>query len=258
MKNEDLLRLKIGVQTKNDIAYQEMAILVDNPYFLEKLHDIRSRYKVIKSLSLQDYFGGTDYYKPTEDFKVKIPSKRYERINNFKRLFPEQYEALRENYNPFATGSLIAETNLLCFEFKRPFFFAEVICQAIFCGAVNDEFYKATGAKVIDISDLGPLEFHLPQAAIMVTPTSTYEAVKDALRQAKELIQADKRLSYYQPRLDTVNSIRKYRQWYWERLKGKTYASIADDWVSKHADQGNIGENEVLKGVKTYKTLLSQ
>jgi len=258
MNNKDLLRLKIDVKTKKDIAFQEMAILVDNPYFLEKLPDLRKRYRVKELLSIREYFGGTDYFQPDEEFEVKIPYKKYERINNFKRLFPEQYEALKEQYNPFAAGSLIAETNLLCFEFRRPYYFAEIISQAIFCGVVNDEFYEATQTKVIDISEIGPFQFHLPQAAIMVTPTSTYEDTKESLRQAKRLIQKDKRLSYYQPRLDTVSNIRKYRHWYWEKLKNKTYATIADEWVDKHPDEANIGENEVLKGVKTYKQLLRQ
>lgn len=257
MKNEDLLKLKIKIKTKNNIAYQEMAILLDKPDFLQMLPDLRKIYKVKELLSLNKYFVGTDYFRPETEFEVKIYLKKYKRIKEFKERFPEQFEFIRSGQVTDPTGALILECNLLCFEFNRPLFFAEIICQAIFCGTVDNTFYKATEAKVLDIGEMGGSELTLPQAAILISPTSRYKDIKAAFRKARKFIETDERLSYYQPRVDTVSNIRKYRHWYWERLKEKKYKEIADDWCDKH-EKETITYLDVIKGVKTYKKLLAR
>jgi hypothetical protein len=69
-------------------------------------------------------------------------------------------------------------------------------------------------------------------------------------------METDKRLSYYQPRIDVTPNIKKYRNWYWERIKGKTYQTIADEWIEKH-EMENTTYLDVLKAVKTYEKLLA-
>ena len=96
----------------------------------------------------------------------------------------------------------------------------------------------------------------LERVAIFVSPTSTYEDVKEEFRKAKELMKSDKRLSYYQPRVDLAPNIRKYRDWYWKRIQGRTYQVIADEWVEKHENETTT-YLDVLKAVKTYEKLIT-
>ena len=120
---------------------------------------------------------------------------------------------------------------------------------------VTDDKFNPTQAVVVEPSSMWIGET-LPPVAIFVSPTSTYEDVKEEFRKAKELMQTDKRLSYYQPRTDLTPNIRKYREWYWERIKGKTYQQIADDWLEKHEDE-NTTYLDILKAVKVYPKLLN-
>lgn len=260
--NDDLLELKIDIKTNNDIAYQEMALLLDKPEFLRMLPSLRETYKITEEIPLEDY---CEYSK---DFIFKIhlndPGKiyldKYTRLPELKKRFPDIAVHLDESGAMLYPDRLDAECNLICFEFNRPYYFTEIIRQALFCKKVDDTYYGATQGTVIDASEFGPMEYTLPQAAIFISPTSTYEDVKEAFREVKEMIKTDRRLSYYQPRLDTVSNIREYRSWYWDRLKGKTYTEISDDWITNHPEIKNIDAvsdvNFILKGVKKYKELL--
>ena len=257
IKNEDLLKLKVGIKTRDNLAFQEIAILLDKPEFLQMLPDLRKTYHVEKLVGLDDYFGGTDYYSPGGDLQVEINLKKYKRLKKFKKQFPDQFALMKGKIISDPTGMLVLECNLLCFEFNRPLFFSEVVSQAIFCGTVDNTFYKPTEATVLDLEEFGSSEISLPQAAILVSPASRYVDVKKAFKEADKLIKTDKRLSYYQPKADTVNNIRKYRAWYFERLKGKKHQEIADDWCDKHEEDVTT-YIDIIKGVKAYKKLLAR
>lgn len=151
---------------------------------------------------------------------------------------------------------LDAECNLICFEFNRPPYFVDAITQAICCGAVNDIYFKPTEAQSVNFEEMGCWPT-LERVAIFVSPTSTYDEVKEEFRKAKEMMKTNKYLSYYQSRADLAPNIRKYRHWYWERIKGKTYQKIADEWADKHESEDTT-YLDVLKAVKIYEKLLSQ
>ena len=112
--------------------------------------------------------------------------------------------------------------------------------------------FKPTEARSVDFSLLGAWPA-LNQIAIFVSPTSTYEDVKEEFRKAKELMKADKGLSYYQNQSDITPNIKKYRKWYWERIKGKTYQAIADECPENEV----VTYLNVLKAVKIYIKLLN-
>ena len=67
-------------------------------------------------------------------------------------------------------------------------------------------------------------------------------------------MKTDKRLSYYRPRVDVTPNIRKYRGWYWERIKGKTGKQIADEWPNSEI----VTDLDVFKAVKIYSQLLTR
>lgn len=150
------------------------------------------------------------------------------------------------------------EISLICLQFKRPPYFDMVIKDAIVYGIASGGSLKSTSAEVIESNNAFPTTsyFKLPQVVINVSPTSTYDDVKSAIRDAKELYKTDERLIYYQPRVDVAPNIRKYREWYWQRIAGKTYQAIADEWIEKYENE-NTTYLDVLKAVKTYEKLLT-
>jgi hypothetical protein len=262
MKDEDLLKLRIDIRAKNNLFFQEIALLLDKPEFLQMLPALRKGLGVSELVSL-DKFIDEAYDKPFKSKKRgKINFSKYKDVVKLKK-FAQDFNTI------YASGGidkemdmfqLIAtEVNLTCVNLNRPPYFAEVIRQAIFCGVASDEYFHPTTVEVLESSNILPDAgfFRLPQLAIFVSPTSTYEDVKSALREAYGYFNTDKRLTYYQIRMDTVPNIRKYHHWYWERLKGKKYQQIADEWFEKHETEA-VTDIDVIKGVKTYKKLLSK
>jgi hypothetical protein len=263
MKNDKayLFDLKIDIRVDNNLAFQEIALLVDKPELLQLLPLLRKDIGIINLASL-DEFMDVAYDKPIHSKeRKKINFSKYKEAAKFKKFAKDSeimatYGGLEEEMDIF---QLIAtEVNLVCMQFKRPPYFADVVRQAVFCGTVNGEHFRPTSAQIIEkdtlFSTVG--HFQLPQVAILVSPTTTYEELKSVFREANNLYKIDKRLIYYQPRVDTVPNIRKYRDWYWERMEGKTYQQIADGWVDKH-ENDNTTYLDVLKAIKTYKNLLS-
>ncbi|HSV94745.1 MAG TPA: hypothetical protein VLH94_02065 [Spirochaetia bacterium] len=256
MKKNDkayLLDFKVDIKTDNNIYFQELALLFDKPAFLDLLHDLRLTYLVPNLFSLDNFDEALDTHLHDTQYQktIKPNLSKYSKLIELEEQFPELYE--------FANGKndmpeiLDAECNLVCFEFNRPTYFVEAIEQAIFCGAVNDKHFKPTEAKVVNFGEMGAWET-FERVAIFVSPTSTYDEVKEEFRNAKSLMKSDKRLSYYRPRVDATPNIRKYRNWYWERLSGKTYQQIADDYPNDIVTT----DLDVLKAVKTYSKLLTR
>jgi len=244
---------KIDIHSNNDIYYQELALLFDKPVFLNMLSVLRKEYGFVNLVP----------FDKCEDFNVlseldgkgftKINLSKYTKIENLKKSFPLYYDSIEGSDD--APIIFENECYLLCYEFNRPPYFLDAIEQSIYSGVVTDENFKPTKAEIIE-PDVMWFGSTLPPIAIFISPTSTYEDVKEEFRKAKELMKTDKRLSYYQPRIDLAPNIRKYRDWYWERIKGKTYQLIADEWLEKHENE-NTTYLDVLKAVKIYEKLLA-
>lgn len=263
MKKEktNLIDLKIDIHAHNTLAFQEMALLVDKPEFLEMLPILRKEFEVEGTADLKDYLD-VAYEKPINSKKTKkINLSKYKGVDNILEavLFNETVFNTNKINEEMPIYQLIAtEANMVCVKFNRPSHFAEVVKQAIFCGAIEEDTLRTTYSKIIENDALFSTSgyFQLPQMAIFISPTTTYEELKKVFREANKLYKTDKRLIYYQPRIDTISNIKKYRDWYWEKLNGKTYKEIADEWVEKHEDE-NTTYLDVLKAVKLYKKLLT-
>lgn len=260
--NEDLLKLKIFIDSSSDSNFQEIALFIDNPEFLRLLPKLREDFEIDKLI-------------PASEFEKKVFDEPYDikkqkKINLSKYKNPKYLKSFaKEHMSQYSIDLdeemdycqfLDTETSLVCLQFQRPPYFIPIIKQAIFCGLVNDLYFDPTSIEIIenDIVESTTACFALPRAAISISPTTTYEKVKEAFREAQKLYKTDKRLSYYKPRLDFVNNIREYREWFWERREEKTYQKIADDYVeSKLPAQYSTTYQDVIKGVKIYEKLLA-
>lgn len=260
MQYEDLARLKIDIHTTNDRNFLELAILFDKPEFLAYLPKIRRKYG-FDPVTPDQYGLIQERLEQSEetifDFSTyENPQELIDFINDNAVWGNDIQHEPEDNYK-----HLITDTNILCYLFHRPPNFAEAIEEAILGGGVNRDIFKSTSFAVIEnnmiVSTLG--YFQLPQAAILITPTSTDKEIKEQAQKIRSMYQSDKKLSYYLPRIDKVNKIRTYREWYWQHLAGKTYAQISSDWMDNpNIDSSDSGsdENRVLKGVTHYKKLL--
>jgi hypothetical protein len=148
----------------------------------------------------------------------------------------------------------------LCYLFHRPPNFADAIEEAILGGDVDGDLFKSTSFAVIenDMILSTPGYFQLPQAAILVTPTSTDNDIKEQAQKIRGMYQSDKRLSYYAPRVEKVNQIRLYREWYWKSISGKRNQEILNDWTNNpdRDPDADMDESRISKGIFYYKKLL--
>ncbi len=261
-ENEDLLELKIDIQqVENNVAFQEIALLVDKPQFLRLLPQLRKEYGIEKLLDRKEYWDKYDeiYQKGEEGGEEgKINFSKYENSDYFIELGKKNdlipsYENIREKMNIF--WMIETELQFICFYFRRPRNFKDAIKEAIFCGQVDN--FQTGFVSIEDIDTVSFSTFSLPYVSMVITPATTYKDIKEMFWFAQDLYKTDKRLAYYKPRVDTVNNIRKYRYFYWKRLEGLKLEKIADDWAeSRLPEEDNTTYIDVIKGIKTYKKLL--
>jgi len=250
--------LRIDIRTEKDILFQDLALLFDKDRFLEMLPSLRKAYGVIDLLPLKEFEKQLDSCEKgwfIENNTGKIDLSKYSRKKDIKENFPEFYDFIRSSKN-LLPEMLDAECSLICYEFKRPPYFIDAIKQAILCGAVDDTLFKPTEAKTVDFSLFGTWP-SLNQIAIFVSPISTYDDVKEELRKAKEMMRTNEFMSYYKPHSDTTPNIRKYREWYWQKIDSKSLKEIAIDWANSHIKDNNIIYLDVLKGIQAYTKLLA-
>jgi len=228
--NEDLLKLKIEVLVRNKIRFQDIVLMVDRPKFLKEIEEIRKLLKIQGSMKDID------------------PQRKGAGVWQL---------AYREwvKKNPVKAKLLKQELNKLLNKLKYLFYYSRDIAQAILFGVVVDICPSVPPVKIFTPNSTIPC----PTVAILPTPRTTYDEVKEALRHAKKIYKQWPELKTVKTP-DTYSNIRKYRYWYWERLiiengKPKKYNEIAKEWCKKH-EKENTTYIEVIKGVKEYKNLL--
>ncbi len=250
---------KIEIHTKNDTNFLELAILFDKPEFLQMLPQFRKDYGIESVVKLNKY---TETINALENKTGKINFSKYQKPKELIKFAKDNQSLLAEDIEEEMDlyQRLDTEVNLVCHQFKRPPYFTEAVKQAIVCGVVEGDYLSSTSVEVLEGGLLKDAScFQLPQVAILVSPTTTYERLKEAFRIAQRLYKEDPKLSYFKPRIDFINNIRKYRYCYWERLKGETYEAIADAWVKTKLPKEDMTTYlEVMRGVKIYKNLLQK
>lgn len=252
--------LRIDIRTENNILYKELAVLFDKGMFLEMLPSLRKTYGITDLSPLKEFEKQLDSCEKgwfIENNTGKIDLSKYSRVNEVKENFPEFYDFIRSSKN-LLPEMLDAECSLICYEFKRPPYFIDAIKQAILCGAVDDTLFKPTEAKTVDFSLLGAWPA-LNQIAIFVSPISTYDDVDEELRKAKKMMKTNEFMSYYKPHSNTTPNIRKYREWYWGKIKHGSVKEVDKEWTKAHENDENDSTTylDIIKGIKAYENLLA-
>lgn len=255
MKNEDLLKLKIDIQTKDNTNFLELAILFDKPEFLQMIPQFRKDYGINQIVDPNKY---SDKISKLDQKTAKINFSKYQKPKELLKTAKENQWDIQEKMDLYQM--LDTEANLVCYQFKRHPCFVEAVKQAIFCGSIEGDWLGTTSVEVLESGlPQNASCFQLPQLAILISPTTTYETLKSSFQTAQILYKTSPKLSYFRPRVDFVNNIRKYRYFYWKRLTGKTYEGIADDWVDKQKPKEDMTTYlEVIRGVKIYSKLLQK
>lgn len=260
-ENQDLLELKIEIiDSGNTSIYQEIALLVDRPDYLRLISKVRQEYSIDEVVPAKgDFSYLLNLFDSNNEGEINY--KKYKTLDKFKELLPKEFD----NVMSFAKDTIEplraqAEAVLICFEFGRPYYFIPVILQSIMYGVADTNWLQRTQAVVQD-QDYALYRFdeiNIPQVVIEISPFSTETDIKKALREGKKIFKTDPRFNYFIRKPDYVNEIRKYRYWYWERLKGIKYCLIAKKWdnLNNIPDSCSTDELDVIRGVKKYTNLL--
>jgi len=260
MKNEELLKLRIQfyfLMTNLDVSvkvrFQDVLTLIDSPAFLQWVKKVRNDLHISKVpfTSPRKLLLTANAIKPSSN--LNATPKHVMQVLRYSQQWQLIYKAWYKN-KPSKKEAIEAEAKRMFYDLNRHYYLWNVALQAVILGMVGDV------NKTTEFVS-GKLHFPFPNIIIVPNPRTTYKEVKAGLREAKRYYKLPHKLSSgkkYKPKLPKyVPNFEKYYVWYWQRLESKTYADIANDWVDKHPEDDNVGEIEVLKGVKKYTSLLS-
>jgi len=230
IKIKDLLKLKININCKNTVAYQDIAYLVDKPEFLSLLPEFRKRYQIEKLVPLEkfkDWMLG----KIKEDLRIYgtegrmvLDAEKFYGKNGKKTTHEEQFDSLPYHQR------FDWETVFLTRKFNRPSYFRSIIQRAIVCGEVDEESWQPTYATVLP-PELPVTDSDLPEVVIVVSPMSRPTDVEKVFKEdVPKIFNAERSKFKYQTvvKKDSTKNIIRDRNWYWLSLEGKEPGDIYD------------------------------
>lgn len=251
--NKDLLDLKIDIKCTNDIAYMDVALLVDKPEFLRLLPEYRKKHGINNLIPLMKFYEWTSD-KMNED--SKIMSEDVSGADDLTKL-----------NLPFMTFE--EDAKALCRQFKKPGYFVSIIEFAIVCGVVHDISYQHTRIEVKPTDPPPPPEeTELPEVRIVITPMTTLKDVQEVFeKNVPDIFESHMKLLnyYYRMKNRKAGNFRRDREWYWMNLEGLGYTDIALSATSpanrlnyeKNRNRYAIPEYEMVKqAIRRYKNLL--
>jgi len=266
--NSDLLKLKIKIACKNDIAYVDCASFLDKPEFLRKLPDLRKEFEINSLIPYKDFFKWKEerIMEDLREHKTKDEFMKAAKTVIKKRKDGATSEELF-NLMRF-TRRFEWRSEFLCREFEKPGYFSLIIQYAIVCGEVGDKSYRHTYIDVIP-HDLHPSDdIPLPNAVIVISPMTTMKDIKEVFKaNLPKIFEENKELLSYFSRMkkDDAPFFKRDREWYWRNLAGEGYTKIAlsittstvKELYRKRRKRDEIPEyNSVKTQIRRYKQLL--
>lgn len=213
--------IEIDIEDKR--LYAQIAFLVDRSDFLQEIANLRMKFNIDSSFQQNNYFetASDDSLSSLHELKAQ--------------LLPE-IARLRDTY-------------------KYPPYFDDVIFQVIMFNRVQSIKSTQVVMHLVKDSETQKLPDQNMELAILLTPLSTKQEVMSAFEEAKKL------RSEYENRhplsevldKDTLTNIIRDRKWYLQKLSGKTYKEIVDEWNNTLGNSYIEEENDVIKAVSRYK-----
>jgi hypothetical protein len=226
--NERLLKLRIFPFVMGDSPtnhkYQQICTYIDSPMFIHGVETIRKSLNIVVTPP-----------NPEEIYNLLSFQTKYSSWSKENAEVAKELETKAHQMSSFMNR-------------REPF--PGLTIQAIFSGVVVYEHKLWTTYK-----DMGYLQQNYP--VIIISEETTKN---DVLSAWKDAVQWHKR-NNSKLRLDEPPykpKVENYYEWYWSRMKGKKYSQIANEWVEKNPDDGMVTEDDVIKGVQAYRSLLVQ
>lgn len=238
MDSKKLIELKVKISCKNNLAYQDIAYLVDNPDFLSRLPQLRDEYRISKLLPLNKF---KDWWSAKIRDDLRVYGVEGKMLSEAKRLFGNKGKKSTDNeiFDSMPYHQRFDwETTLLTRKFNRPSYFHLIIKHVVVCGEVDDNSWQPTYAMVLP-PELPVLDSDLPEVAIIVSPMSRTTDVERVFK--TEVLDIYKREQWkfkYKTtaKRDPAINIVRDRNWYWLSLEGKKPGDIYD---AEFCDPGN-------------------
>jgi len=223
IKNKFTLDDKVEIVVDSIYKFQEIACLVDSPRFISEVTLLKN------------------------ELGINEP------VVNLETGFVDLFSHWEKIYNKWLTKNetkgkrLEAWTKGILRKFNCSIHLREAVIQSILFNMV------VSYSGVIKILDKNS-KFSEPTIAIIPTPHTTYEEIKEALREAKKLMGSISGAYKSEGLKDTTSNIKRYRDWYWKHVLGMTYRQIANEW--KEQTGMDIDYVDVGKDIDTYKKML--
>ena len=266
------LRVDYFGNAEKNLRLQDIVTLIDSPAFLKEIANIREKRKIVTPVLQGNELLQTANAPDKKTYVVTGKSKSgnyfteepfIDRPLNNREIsyLLSKYASWRRVFEywskkfPKQSDGLEIETRKLLIRLKRPYYLIDVALQAILFNIstdTNDIFW-------IIKNDVSLPEYSL---AIVVNPRTTVEEVKQALRKAKKTFKTTYPEMYVKKLPDVYPNILHYQAWYWMRLDGRPYSQILKDWenaqvLDEDEELPPYTYTDVIKGVKSYKNLLS-
>jgi|GEM_PF-3905725 len=241
------LPIKINI-SDNAWLYTKIATLVDRDEFLEAV--------AISRIALgQDRLVPYEFFHNPNQENGVVPS-----LEGAMDYFPGWQPSKRYPYIEFALHGEMAN---LCREYevtKRSFH--NVIIFSILCGEVGECDYNKENTyflRKLEIEEGRCFSLDFAESVIVINPYSTKKEVVKAFSQYLKLLQ-HKETHFpkkYCTSHDTVNSIKRDREWYWMNKRGSSAAKILKKISEKYGNEPCPFTVESIEAqIKQYKKRL--
>ncbi|MGH2611754.1 MAG: hypothetical protein ACRDFB_01740 [Rhabdochlamydiaceae bacterium] len=212
----------IKIKIVDPQAYLKVSVLVDSPFFLRDVEDIRKYFKIVRTFKYKDYNSWEKHLLSLADFDETQTDEYQEiqkdKLKELKVEFEERIASTRQTFN-------------------YPLRFDELIRQAILFNEVNDDSIRPAYPNVSSSSDKYGWKNKYPEInAIMFESYATEKDVLLAFREWKNLPLDEKARTIYDKELykDSAPNAERDRNWYWQKYKDKmTYSEILTEWNNK-------------------------
>ncbi|MCL4417343.1 MAG: hypothetical protein M1365_11700 [Actinobacteria bacterium] len=215
------MEIKIKIKIKDDLAYAEVAYILDQDGLLEDIHEIRKCWGLNKNLVPYDEFDSWRQFPHDLPLSSKATSLLYEAKDNLEDDLPKTKEIAYLNTVEFEIEQLLRKQGI------SPSF-NDLILRALACDEIRDKDWD------------------------------NVELTKKDFKYGKWIYEASNvffPLERFYNR-DTKQEIRRDREWYWLHKRGKSYREIARETKQRgHIEVDRFRDN-VKRQIGRYKDFL--